>query len=417
MRKLTRNLIGATAVGMLTISTAFNVLADDYVSSGPGHASQEEIKPQETVDIPMVENGPVILGFEPGPETKMTNLNLKLNGIDGAITYRVYVNNGGFLPWFSDGRAAGGTEGSTYVQAIQIELTGEAGKNYDVYYQAVSNEAGKMGWAANGQLAGTTDIGQHLSGLSVQLVPKGQAAPGSSDNRFLSQYSGRITIAPHGTTCKAADGTGYNGWVNHDLTRYYFVDGIAVEGWQYIDGLKFYFTETGALVQDVDSLIGKQSKYVLKVNKALNCMTIYAKDGANGFVIPVKAMLTSVGDDTPLGTFRSPEKYRWRLMVNDSYTQYATRITAGFLFHSITYSEPNPNALLTFAYNNLGITRSLGCVRLTCENAKWIYDNCAIGTEIVIYEDANTPSPFDKPGVKQIPENQTYDPTDPNVAK
>ena len=53
-------------------------------------------------------------------------------------------------------------------------------------------------------------------------------------------------------------------------------------------------------------------------------------------------MLTSVGDDTPLGTFYTPEKYRWRLMVNDTYTQYATRLTAGqgFLFHSITYASP-----------------------------------------------------------------------------
>ena len=64
-------------------------------------------------------------------------------------------------------------------------------------------------------------------------------------------------------------------------------------------------------------------------------------------------MLTSVGDDTPLGTFYTPEKYRWRLMVNDTYTQYATRLTAGqgFLFHSITYASPNEMDLLTVGYN------------------------------------------------------------------
>lgn len=52
-------------------------------------------------------------------------------------------------------------------------------------------------------------------------------------------------------------------------------------------------TSCGRLVQDVDSLIGKQSDYLLKVNKTLNCLTVYAKDGNNGYIIPVKAMLTS----------------------------------------------------------------------------------------------------------------------------
>ena len=165
----------------------------------------------------------------------------------------------------------------------------------------------------------------------------------------------------------------------------------------------------------MDSLIGKQAEYELHVNKQLNCLTVYAKDGDNGFIIPVKAMLTSGGDDTPLGTFHTPEKYRWRFMVNDTYTQYATRITKGFLFHSITYETTNPNTMITNGYNGLGVVRSAGCVRLTCENAKWIYDNCKIGTTVVIYEDPNVPSPFMKPYVVLIPDDQTYDPSDPNI--
>ena len=134
----------------------------------------------------------------------------------------------------------------------------------------------------------------------------------------------------------------YSGWLDYDGARFYFQNGAAVTGWQYIDGLKFYFGPQGVLVQDLDPVLGIQPSYQLRVNKALNCLTVYAKDGDNGYIIPVKAMLTSVGDDTPLGTFYTPEKYRWRLMVNDTYTQYATRLTAGqgFLFHSITYASP-----------------------------------------------------------------------------
>ena len=209
------------------------------------------------------------------------------------------------------------------------------------------------------------------------------------------------------------DGSVYNGWLSDDFVRYYFENGYAKTGWQYIDGYKFYFDSCGRLVQDVDSLIGKQSDYLLKVNKTLNCLTVYAKDGNNGYIIPVKAMLTSVGDDTPIGTFKTPEKYRWRLMVNDTYTQYATRITQGFLFHSITYATPNENNLLTVGYNGLGVSRSLGCVRLNCRNSKWVYDNCHLGTPVQVYEDANVASPFDKPELVPISDQQTWDPTDP----
>ena len=83
--------------------------------------------------------------------------------------------------------------------------------------------------------------------------------------------------------------------------------------------------------------------------------------------------------------------------------------------HSITYETTDPMTLITGGYNGLGVSRSLGCVRLTCGNAKWIYDNCALGTQVTIYEDWNTASPLMKPYVVLIPDDQTYDPSDPNV--
>lgn len=351
-----------------------------------------------------------------GKNGQITSVGMKLNNVAGAISYGVYVNNGGYLPWMGDGALAGGTEDSTYIEAIQVAVTGEAAKLYNVYYRGVSAVAGQHGWATNEELMGTIGRGDHLTSIEVYLVPKENGAPGSYEGRFYSNYSEYLNVSDNGSTCRNPDGTGYNGWVDHDRARYYFVDGQAVTGWQYIDGLKFYFTERGALVMDVDPIIGKQGSYQLKVNKELNCLTVYAKDGDNGYIIPVKSMLTSVGDDTPVGTFRTPEKYRWRFMVNGTYTQYATRITQGFLFHSITYETTKEDTLITPGYNMLGVTRSLGCVRLNAWNAKWVYDNCSIGTEVVIYNDASTPGPFFKPYQVWIPADQKYDPTDPKFA-
>ncbi len=351
--------------------------------------------------------------YNPEGDVSAFSMDLKnFQGI-GGVSYRAYTNTGGYLWWYHDGIATGVVGGGSYVEAVQLELTGQAEKTYDIYYSVTSSGQGKMGYAKNGEVAGTIDVGEKILAIEVVLVPKGTEGPQSSAPRYKSTVTGRLNVAENATVMFNEDGTPYNGWLSDDFVRYYFENGSAKTGWQYIDGLKFYFDSYGRLVQDVDSLIGKQSDYLLKVNKTLNCLTVYAKDGNNGYIIPVKAMRTSVGDDTPIGTFKTPEKYRWRLMVNDTYTQYATRITQGFLFHSITYATPNENDLITVGYNGLGVSRSLGCVRLTCENSKWVYDNCHLGTTVQIYEDANVASPFDKPDLVPISDQQTWDPTDP----
>ncbi len=391
------------------------------VDSQDGQPSQPSQDSQTVTHYPSVDNSPasnnvdgaVTVSAEYGVNGEILRLSMALNGIDGTITYGVHVNHGAFLPWAADGLVAGGTEESTYVDAIQVALTGEAAKHYNVYYRGTSAYAGNHGWACNEELMGTIGRGDYLKAVEVVIVPKEAGAPGSYVGRFYSNHSESIHIEDGNTTYA----NGYTGWVDHDRARYYFVDGRALTGWQYIDGLKFYFNNSGQMIMDVEHLIGAQSSYVLKVNKALNCMTVYAKDGENGYIIPVKAMLTSVGDDTPIGTFYTPEKYRWRLMVNDTYTQYATRLTAGkgFLFHSITYETTDPKTLITGGYNRLGVTRSLGCIRLTCANAKWVYDNCKLGTKVEIYEDTATPGPFFKPYHLWIPETQTWDPSDPAI--
>ncbi|MCD8222805.1 MAG: L,D-transpeptidase family protein [Clostridiales bacterium] len=390
-------------------STAVQAPTAAVVNGSSGNSSMPLVSAEPAQNA--VENAVTLLP-EYGSNGELLRVGMILNDIKGTITYGVYVNNGGYLPWQADGILAGGTEDSTHVEAIQIALTGDAGKEYDVYYRGVSANAGQHGWACNEELMGTVDRGDYLTNLEVVLVPKDSGAPGDYTGRFYSNHSEYIHISDDGSTYA----NNYTGWVDHDRARYYFLNGQAVTGWQYIDGLKFYFNNSGALIMDVDDIIGKQSSYIIKVNKELNCATVYAPDGDNGYIIPVKSMLTSTGDDTPLGTYYTPEKYRWRFMINDTWTQYATRINGGVLFHSITYASTSPTDLITYGYNMLGVTRSHGCVRLTCANAKWLYDNCALGTAVEVYNDSEVPGPFFKPYQKWIPEDQTWDPTDPACA-
>lgn len=158
--------------------------------------------------------------------------------------------------------------------------------------------------------------------------------------------------------------------------------------------------------------------YKIMVNRAANCVTVYEKDADGAFTVPVKAFACSCGrkgHETPLGTFRTSDYYEWRQMVDGSYGQYAVRFYKGIMFHSVPYYTRNAGNMEWEQYNLLGESASLGCVRLTCADAKWIYENCGVGTEVVVYEDAEEPGPIGKPTeLKLTVENpmKKWDPTD-----
>ena len=184
--------------------------------------------------------------------------------------------------------------------------------------------------------------------------------------------------------------------------------------WVYKNGYKYYYNGSGNLVKDVSGIIGKQSSYVIKVNKKRNVVTVYAKDGKKGYIIPVKSFICSTGAATPSGTFYTPAKYRWQTLMGPCYGQWCTRIHGGVLFHSVFYSSMNNTTLSVNAYNKLGTTCSHGCVRLTAGDAKWIYDNCKLKTKVIVYSSDNA-GPFGKPTAYKLPSWHRWDPTDPNV--
>ncbi len=161
----------------------------------------------------------------------------------------------------------------------------------------------------------------------------------------------------------------------------------------------------------------EKSDYLIKVNRVFNTVTVYEKDDAGEYTVPVKAMLCSVGKDgkTVKGTFQTKAKYRWKLLMGDVWGQYSTRIVGGILFHSVYYYENgNPASLATKEFNKLGTAASHGCIRLAVEDAKWIYDNCDVGTTVTIYDDKKNPGPLGKPDAIKIAANVRWDPTDPD---
>lgn len=195
---------------------------------------------------------------------------------------------------------------------------------------------------------------------------------------------------------------------------------FAKNGWYYEvhNGrtYKLYYVDD-VLQRDVRDIIGKQPSYKAEVNRTTCTVTIYAKDGDNGYILPVCAFACSVGlpeTPTPTGTFNTLAKYRWHELMGPSWGQYCTRIVGGILFHSVAGSNATPYNLSAAAFNKLGQPASHGCVRLCVRDAKWIYDNCSLGMTVRIY-DSSYPGPLGKPATIKIPSWQNWDPTDPAV--
>ncbi|MCD8238218.1 MAG: L,D-transpeptidase [Clostridiales bacterium] len=158
-----------------------------------------------------------------------------------------------------------------------------------------------------------------------------------------------------------------------------------------------------------------EGEYTLKVNRVTNCVTAYDSSGT-----AVKAMVCSVGkaeSPTPTGTYSTSQKLRWHALFGNEYGQYCTRINGHILFHSVPYFSQNENDLNTANYNCLGTADSMGCIRLNVSDAKWIYDNCPIGTTVTIFDGTEADDPLGKPEAIKLGANApypTWDPADPN---
>lgn len=156
--------------------------------------------------------------------------------------------------------------------------------------------------------------------------------------------------------------------------------------------------------------------YYIRVNRNQNVVNVYSKV-EDGVYEPYKAMLCSIGKATPVsGEIHKTTtlKCRWSVLKGGVYAQYITQIVDSILFHSVPYTKQDNSTLEYWEYDKLGTPASLGCIRLTVENAKWIYDNIEKGTTVEFYEDDN-PGPLGKPDAILISDDEQkrgWDPTD-----
>lgn len=130
--------------------------------------------------------------------------------------------------------------------------------------------------------------------------------------------------------------------------------------------------------------------YVLKVSVADQRVYAYAPDANGEYTDLVRTMKCSTGRNsspTPTGTFQDTTGpgARWHYFTKFScWAQYAYYIQGDIMFHSVLYNSKEGRVTQS-SVNHLGSKASHGCVRLSVEDAKWIWTNCPAKTKVIVY--------------------------------
>ncbi len=167
--------------------------------------------------------------------------------------------------------------------------------------------------------------------------------------------------------------------------------------------------------------------YKLVINEYWQIATVYTRDEAGEYTVPVRYMIVTTGaSDTPSpkGVFNMEDNYvRFGLFSVGVYGQYWRQITRSIYTHSLLYLHRNANSY-TNSYSRLGRRGSHGCIRMMVPDARWVYYHIAPGStcEIVkgnkndaeskaIKEQLVFPSkPSSRPGLKagEIPVTEAW---------
>ncbi|EKQ52428.1 MULTISPECIES: L,D-transpeptidase [unclassified Clostridium] len=136
-------------------------------------------------------------------------------------------------------------------------------------------------------------------------------------------------------------------------------------------------------VKNINTLnIESSTPYLINVNLKEQKTYIYKGKADKWQLIKTFACSTGVnGEDTPSGSFSTKEKGDW--FFSDKYAQggkYWTQITGDILFHSLPFAK-DKTTILDYTMNK---PSSHGCIRLSLDDAKWIYSNIPKGSKVII---------------------------------
>lgn len=133
------------------------------------------------------------------------------------------------------------------------------------------------------------------------------------------------------------------------------------------------------------------SPYYILVDRTA-CITYVFAVGEDGtYSHLIRAMLCSVGREghrTPVGNFKIYEHTAgggWVYMADGTYAIWSMRFrTGGYMFHTVCFKNKGDALPIAEEVAALGSPASLGCVRLSVEDCKWLYQTVPDGTLVTI---------------------------------
>lgn len=128
--------------------------------------------------------------------------------------------------------------------------------------------------------------------------------------------------------------------------------------------------------------ITSNTSYLINVNLDNQKTYVYKKKNNSWNLVRTCPCSTGIsGEDTPCGSFYTQERGDW--FFSQKFQQggkYWTQITGDILFHSVPFSS-DKKTILDYTLNK---PASHGCIRLSVNDAKWIYSNIPKGSKVII---------------------------------
>lgn len=136
-------------------------------------------------------------------------------------------------------------------------------------------------------------------------------------------------------------------------------------------------------VSNINSLdIESLTDYLIYVDTNSQTTNVYT--GSKNKWNLKKSMKCSTGvknEETPSGVYTIQNRDEW--FFSEKYKQggkYWVQFDGDYLFHSLPYDKDKQTVLDT----TLGTPASHGCIRLSLEDSKWLYDNVTKSTKVII---------------------------------
>lgn len=189
--------------------------------------------------------------------------------------------------------------------------------------------------------------------------------------------------------------------VQHRLYSLYYLPKIGVDGlfgresrnalkaFQATNGLP----ETGKPDEATQTILfsenaaAKPFPYRIEVSLDRQVVEIYERNMLGAYdLVQTFTCSTGLHDSTPHGIFLDGHPLnRWHYFKKFyCWAQYSFEIEGDILFHSVIYSSDNEHSLRSGSLYALGNPASHGCVRLQVADAKWLFEHCKRGENVII---------------------------------